>query len=208
MVGVGGGHRVYAVGNEGAEPNLEGLRSWLSRLVDPILPLFLEEHTTYAPGFREQAFRSLRAGMTEKDVRQALGAPLSDRVLADGRKVQCYSEQATPTANYFMRLVVLDGQGRLREAANIVRARRGGSVKARPAWSARARRACQAAWTTTTTGSMRPPGHGRTRLSSHEGGHAFTRLARPRRSARRAPARPSSLSPAAMACGAGPAEAG
>lgn len=112
---VGRGQRVYAVGNERAEPSLEGLRSVLSRLVDPILPLFLEEHTTYAPGFKEEAFRSLRAGMTEKDVQQALGAPLSDRVLADGRRILYYSEQATPTANYFMRLVVLDGQGRLLE---------------------------------------------------------------------------------------------
>lgn len=115
MVGVGRGQRVYAIGNERAEPSLEGLRSVLSRIVDPILPLFLEEHTTYAPGFKEEAFRSLRAGMTEKDVRQALGAPLSDRVLADGRKILYYSDQATPTANYFLRLVVLDGQGRFLE---------------------------------------------------------------------------------------------
>ena len=115
ILGVAGQEGVYAVGNERAEPSLEGLRSILSRLIDPILPLFLEKRTTYAPGFREEAFRSLRAGLTEKDVRQALGAPLSERVLADGRKILYYSEQATPTANYLMRLLVLDGQGRLLE---------------------------------------------------------------------------------------------
>src|SRR5262245_15246690 len=113
--GVGRAQGAYAVGNERADSSLERLRSALSRLVDPILPLFLEEQTTYPPGFREESFRSLSAGMTEMDVRQALGAPLSDRMLADGRRILYYSEQATPTANYFLRLVVFDGQGRLQE---------------------------------------------------------------------------------------------
>lgn len=114
-LGIGDEERVYAVGNARADSNLERLRSVLSRLIDPILPLFLEEHTTYASGFTEEAFRSLKAGQSEQDVRRALGAPLSERLLADGRKILYYSEQATPTANYYMRLVVLDAQGRLVE---------------------------------------------------------------------------------------------
>lgn len=115
ILGAGRENRVFAVGNARAESGLERLRGTLSHLIDPILPLLLEERTTYAPGFREEAFRALRNGMTETDIRQALGDPLSTRSLADGRKILYYSEQATPTDNYLMRLVILDGPGRLLE---------------------------------------------------------------------------------------------
>lgn len=115
MLGFGLGPEVYAIDEPNQESSLGWLRSILRRLMDPILPLILHERTRYAGGFREEAFRALTPGMGEKEVRQALGDPLSLRRLTDGRTVMYYSEQVAPTDNYLIRNVVLDAKGRLIE---------------------------------------------------------------------------------------------
>lgn len=89
-------------------------RRLTARYLGPVLlPLIYDEHTTYAPGFSEEAFRSLKAGMLEEDVRKALGDPLTRRTISGGRSVLYYSQQTTSRDNYLVRTVVIDAQGRL-----------------------------------------------------------------------------------------------
>jgi hypothetical protein len=91
-------------------------RRLVARRVGPVLlPFIYHERTTYAPGFREEAFRSLTVGMSEKDVRKALGEPLARRDIGGGRSVLYYSQQATSRDNYLVRNLVFDAQGRLLE---------------------------------------------------------------------------------------------
>ncbi len=51
------------------------LISYSERTVDDLRGVLVREDTAYAPGFSEAAFRMLRPGRTESEVRAALGAP-------------------------------------------------------------------------------------------------------------------------------------
>jgi hypothetical protein len=78
-----------------------------------VLPHVYDEHTRYAPGFKEETFESLPLGTSEADVRKALGEPLERHVTPDGRRVLAYSQQATGQDNYWVRTLVFDVDGRL-----------------------------------------------------------------------------------------------
>jgi hypothetical protein len=80
---------------------------------DMILPFFLDEHTRYAAGYREENFRALKLGASEATAQSQLGEPLARRSFADGRTIWYYSEQATGTDNYLQRNLTFDSRGRL-----------------------------------------------------------------------------------------------
>lgn len=110
------GEQVYDLNDARPATGLNRVkRAVLGSAMQVILPIIYDEKTRYAPGYREEAFRSLKPGMSEEEVRKLLGEPLSRRTIPDGRTVLYYSEQATPTDNYLMRNLVFDDQGRLLE---------------------------------------------------------------------------------------------
>ena len=76
-----------------------------------ILPLIMDERTTYAPTYREEAFRAVKRGASEATVRAQLGEPLARRSFPDGETIWYYSQQATGTDNYHLRNVVFDSRG-------------------------------------------------------------------------------------------------
>lgn len=90
-------------------------RSFLFSLGQTILPIVCRERTVYAPGYREESFRSLKLGTSESELRRVLGEPLLRRAFPDGVTVLYYSKQATGTDNYLLRNVVLDANGRCLE---------------------------------------------------------------------------------------------
>ena len=100
------------------QPNRNTPHGWMKLAVvryvaEAILPYISSERTAYAPGFREEVFRSLKKGISEEDVRRALGEPLLKRTFPDGQRIFYYSQQGTPRDNYLVRNVVFDAQGRL-----------------------------------------------------------------------------------------------
>lgn len=73
---------------------------WLIASTDQVreaaLGLVLREHTEYAGGFSEQAFRTIEVGQSDEDVRRSVGAPLGewleyfdDQEPATGKEVGC-----------------------------------------------------------------------------------------------------------------------
>ena len=112
---IGRGH-VYDLNRSEPASGFEKVKRAVAfQIGEVVLPLIYEEHTKYAAGYREEAFWSLTPGMSEQEVRQALGDPLSRRPIRDGRWVLYYSEQATATDNYWMRNLIMDERGRLLE---------------------------------------------------------------------------------------------
>jgi hypothetical protein len=74
-----------------------------------------EDQTRWAPGFDEAKFARVRPGMLEGEVVSLLGRPL--RVVhfeGPDERVLYYSE-GPPDTNYWLRLVVVDAVGRVRD---------------------------------------------------------------------------------------------
>jgi hypothetical protein len=72
-----------------------------------------EDTTTWASDYQEAAFLRLRPGMTERQVLGMLGQPLQvSRTRGTGERWLWYTVGA-PDANYWMRIVVVDGMGRV-----------------------------------------------------------------------------------------------
>jgi hypothetical protein len=84
------------------------LRETVAELV---LPLIMDERTTYAPGYREEAFCALKRGASQATVLAQLGEPLARHSFPDGETVWYYSKQTTGTDNYHLRNVVFDHRG-------------------------------------------------------------------------------------------------
>ena len=94
--------------------NPSAMRQFVLEVADVVLPLVTPAETRYAAGYSEQAFRSLRCGSTQEEVRKALGEPLAKRAFGP-KTVFYYSEQANARANYHVRTVHFDGSGRMTE---------------------------------------------------------------------------------------------
>lgn len=93
-----------------AESTDGSLRAALGEM---LLPLVESHDTQYAPGFREEVFRSLRLGSREAEVRDLLGEPLLSRDFPDGGRYWYYSRQGDRSPNYFVRALVFDRNGAL-----------------------------------------------------------------------------------------------
>jgi len=89
--------------------------SWSPSLGELLWPLIEEHDTEYAPGYSEQAFRSLKLGAEQHTVEQALGSPLEVKLFPDGEIYWYYSRHGERSENYFVRILVFDEQKRLLE---------------------------------------------------------------------------------------------
>lgn len=87
--------------------------SWNASLGELLWPLIEEHDTEYAPGYSEQAFRSLKLGAEQHAVEQALGAPLEVKQFSHGEIYWYYSRHGERSENYFVRILVFDEQKRL-----------------------------------------------------------------------------------------------
>jgi hypothetical protein len=81
---------------------------WLSALGERILPLIEEHDTQYAPGYREEVFRTLAFGVTEADVARLLGPPLLAKRFSDGNTCWYYTRHGERSASYFVRVLEFD----------------------------------------------------------------------------------------------------
>lgn len=85
--------------------------SWREAVGELILPLIEKHDTEYAPGYREEVFRALKPGMTQKRVAQLLGQPLLTKRFPDGITCWYYTRHGKRSENYFVRVLEFDGQG-------------------------------------------------------------------------------------------------
>ena len=77
---------------------LDGISGWL-------LSRFYDEDTPYAPGYSDSAFRKVREGMTEDEVRDLLGQPL-DRWSLDNNRFGRRWSKSPSDGNYKLRVVI------------------------------------------------------------------------------------------------------
>lgn len=67
---------------------------------------FFEDRTTYSAGFSEAAFRTVRPGMREAELKRMLGDPLRDVSDREGRFL--FYSKGPPDASYWLREVQVD----------------------------------------------------------------------------------------------------
>lgn len=81
---------------------------WADGLGELVLP-FLDGggDTAYAPGFREDAFRSLPVGADLATAHRAVGAPL-DQSRYGGETYWYYSRHGPRSKSYFLRILIFD----------------------------------------------------------------------------------------------------
>jgi hypothetical protein len=103
---------LFGAGWLGLSISLPG-RSSRETLEESLGPLLDRPHTKFAPGFREDRFRSLPLGCTESQVLRALGPPLGTRFCPDQMICWDYSGAAASDASYFPRVLVFDDSRRL-----------------------------------------------------------------------------------------------
>lgn len=81
-----------------------------------VLALVMGDTGTYAPGYSDRAFRSVRSGMTQEDVRAILGEPLKAESVPElrpaGSVVWAYSASVRK-GNFRVRSVVFGPEGRV-----------------------------------------------------------------------------------------------
>jgi len=80
------------------------------------LKLFSNHDTVYSRSYSDSAFRRVRVGTTEEEVRQQLGEPYEIRTDAYATRgvagVSCWSYSHSPSdENYCIRLVCFDSSG-------------------------------------------------------------------------------------------------
>jgi hypothetical protein len=88
-------------------------QSWRQKAGQLLLPLFYSHDTQYAARYREEAFRAVKAGATEEDIRTALGDPLDKTRLEDGRVMWHYTKPGPKTQDFLVRIVEFDAAGRV-----------------------------------------------------------------------------------------------
>ncbi|MGB5813824.1 MAG: hypothetical protein WBH85_18920 [Thermoanaerobaculia bacterium] len=87
--------------------------SWAAALGEILLPLVEDHDTEYAEGFSDDVFRSLEMGLSRADLLRLLGSPLSVKEFPDGSTCLYYSRHGGSSANYFVRVLVLDEKSSL-----------------------------------------------------------------------------------------------
>lgn len=107
-VSCGGG----PVDREPALPEFISARYWREKIGSVVLPLIAEHDTELAPGYREDAFDSLRLGASREDVEELLGAPIKTWRFSGG-EVWSYSRAGSKGGFYFERIVRFDSTGTL-----------------------------------------------------------------------------------------------
>lgn len=85
--------------------------SWLTAVGERILPLIEKHDTKYAPGYREEVFRTLEPGATESEVVLLLGRPLLTKQFSDGNTCWYYTRHGERFASYFVRILEFDRRG-------------------------------------------------------------------------------------------------
>lgn len=93
---------------KGSSPSQHPGQSWRHKASQLLLPLLYSHDTQYAARYREGAFRALRPGGTEEDVRAALGDPLDETKLEDGRIMWHFTKPGPKTRDFFLRIVEFD----------------------------------------------------------------------------------------------------
>ena len=83
----------------------------LDNLGGLIFPLFLKEDTEYAPGYSDQAFRKIAAGMTQTEVFTELGQPLSTLYSRDGETAMAWTR--SPSGEHYRWRVVYFVNGKV-----------------------------------------------------------------------------------------------
>src|SRR5690349_15453401 len=95
-----------------AIPSQHPGESWRYKAGQLLLPLFYSHDTQYAVRYREEAFRAVRPGATEEEIRTALGDPLDTRRLDDGRFMWYYTRPGPKTGDFWVRIVEFDAARR------------------------------------------------------------------------------------------------
>jgi outer membrane protein assembly factor BamE (lipoprotein component of BamABCDE complex) len=88
-------------------------QSWRRKAAQLLLPLLYSHDTRYAALYREEAFRSVRPGVTEEEIRTALGDPLEKTRLEDGRFMWHYTKPGPKTQDFLVRIVEFDAARRV-----------------------------------------------------------------------------------------------
>ena len=88
-------------------------QSWRHKAGQLLLPWLYSHDTRYAPLYPEEAFRAVRAGATEEEIRTALGDPLDRTRLEDGRILWHYTKPGPQTQDFLVRIVEFDAARRV-----------------------------------------------------------------------------------------------
>jgi len=88
-------------------------KSWASDFGDALLSRIEGHDTEYAPGYKEDVFRSLEPGSTKATVEKLLGSPLLAKTFPDDSTYWYYSRHGVESENYVVRIVVLNEAGSL-----------------------------------------------------------------------------------------------
>lgn len=88
-------------------------QSWRHKARQLLLPLLYSHDTQYAALYREEAFRAVKPGATEEEIRTALGDPLDKTRLEDGRFMWHYTEPGPKTQDFLVRIVEFDAARRV-----------------------------------------------------------------------------------------------
>ena len=92
----------------GATESTDG--SWKAVVGELLLPLIAYHDTEYAQGYSEEAFRSLDLGSGTTAVEKVLGPPLEIKEYPGGEIYWYYSRHGKRYENYFVRILVFDGE--------------------------------------------------------------------------------------------------
>lgn len=98
------------------------LSDWLARAGEVVLPLLDPGDTIYAKSFTEEAFTRIHVGATQEDVLAGLGEPLATKSFNEpliqrehpgSKTVWYYSRHGAASKSYFVRALLIDGNGRV-----------------------------------------------------------------------------------------------
>jgi len=106
-----GGTMTYDLMASGASSDRS--RSWRYRAGQVLLPLLYSHDTQYGALYREEAFRAVKPGATEDEIRTALGEPLDKSRLEDGRSMWHYTKPGPKTQDFLVRIVEFDAARRV-----------------------------------------------------------------------------------------------
>lgn len=88
-------------------------QAWRAKAGQLLLPLFYSHDTQYGALYREKAFRMVKRGATEEEIRTALGEPLEKGKLEDGESIWHYTKPGPKTEDFLVRIVVFDAAGQM-----------------------------------------------------------------------------------------------
>lgn len=106
-----GGTMTYDLMASGPSP--DRTQSWRFKAGQALLSLLYSHDTQYGALYREEAFRAVKPGATEDEIRTALGEPFYERRLDGGRSIWHYTKPGPKTQDFLVRIVEFDAARRV-----------------------------------------------------------------------------------------------